>query len=85
MKLRIGDFVKSPKLKGQAMIRGIKKDDVLVECEKREDGLFQLCPSMGVQALQKCARLRWCKRKDLEVTLCREDVKPEDEIKEKRK
>jgi hypothetical protein len=75
MKLKVGDFVSSKKLKGRALVRGIKGEDILVECEKREDGLFQLCPSMGVQALQRCARLRWCKRKDLDVTTQKPEIR----------
>lgn len=65
MKLRVGDWIKSPKLKGRGVIVGLKGDEVLLECENKEDGKQVFSTLFGVKSLQNRASLRRLKRKDL--------------------
>lgn len=73
MKLKIGDWIKSPKLKGRGVIVGLKGEETLIECEDKEDGKQVFSALFGVKSLQNRASLRRLKRKDL-VFITRPEV-----------
>lgn len=60
--------VTSTRLHGKATIIGVKHNDVLIECDEKNDGKFVMDCVFGYIPRDRKARLRWMKKKELNIT-----------------